>query len=127
MYFRLPDALSATLFLLAIAVAIASPVLDPATAVLSAVIGFCAFWLLRWGYFKWRGREGLGLGDVKLMAAIGALVGWQMIAVVTLIAALMALAVALISKIRGEISDFKSTKLPFGSYLCAATVLVLVM
>lgn len=75
LHFRLPNALTAALLVLGLAVAATDPVRGWQDGVLSAAVGAAAFWLIRWGYFCWRGREGLGLGDVKLIAGIGG-VGW---------------------------------------------------
>jgi leader peptidase (prepilin peptidase)/N-methyltransferase len=56
-------------------------------AVLGAAIGYLALWLLATGYRYWRGIDALGLGDAKLLAALGAWLGWQMLPTVLLIAA----------------------------------------
>lgn len=47
------------------------------TAIWGAVAGYCALWLLAWSYRQMRGYEGLGYGDIKLFAALGACCGWQ--------------------------------------------------
>src|SRR5581483_9261666 len=65
--------------------------------VLGTVAGGASLWLVRAGYYALRGREGLGLGDVKLAAAAGAWVGWQMLSLVLLMAATAALGLVLIA------------------------------
>ena len=114
LWFRLPDLLTATLAVLALIWAALFG--DIITALIGAGIGAGAFWLLRVGYRAVRGREGLGLGDVKLMVGLGALSGPWLLSHLALIAALLALTVALAQRARLE-SD---RALPFGAALAAA-------
>lgn len=89
-------------------------------AVIGAVSGYASLALLYWLYRWLRGREGLGYGDVKLLAALGAWQGWQPLPTLVLIASGLALAVTggrFI--IRGDITAFKNP-LPFGPFLAAA-------
>ena len=53
------------------------PVLSFVDSVLGAIVGSGLLWLVAEGYFRLRGREGMGLGDVKMMAAVGAFLGLQ--------------------------------------------------
>jgi leader peptidase (prepilin peptidase)/N-methyltransferase len=59
-----------------------------ANAVLGAILGGGILWLIAWGYETFAGREGMGYGDVKLLAMIGAFLGWQAIPAVIVIASL---------------------------------------
>ena len=90
---------------------------------LGAAAGFAAFMAVRWAYRALRRREGLGLGDAKLMAAAGAWVAWPGLASVVFLAALAALAVAVARGLPGGALD-PAGKIPFGAYLAAATGLV---
>jgi leader peptidase (prepilin peptidase) / N-methyltransferase len=97
----LPDALSLPLIPAGLAVAWAlDPALLPGHA-LGAIIGFAAFVVIAWAYRRLRHREGLGLGDAKLLAAAGAWLGWQALPSVVLIAAATGLALALAGSIEG--------------------------
>ncbi len=88
-----------------------------------AVAGFAALLLVRWAYRRLRGREGLGLGDAKLLAGAGAWVSWPGLPSVVFLAAASALAIALCSSlVRRRIA--LTDRVPFGSYLCLATWLV---
>jgi leader peptidase (prepilin peptidase) / N-methyltransferase len=72
------------------------------------------------GYRRWRGRDGLGLGDVKLAAVAGAWLGWTTIFAVIEVAALAALGVYFINA-RARKRPLKTTEfLPFGSFLAPA-------
>jgi|SRR6056297_462098 len=116
---RLPDPLNAAL----LAAGLGLGALGPGTgaSLVGAGLGAGAFLAIRLGYHALRGREGLGLGDVKLMAGIGAGLGWQALPLVALAAALAALGVTLALR-RGKVA--RDAEIPFGAYLCAAAALV---
>lgn len=122
--FRLPDALNVLLLLAGLGLATQDPRLDLSGGIAGAVIGAGAFWMIRIGYARLRGREGLGLGDVKLMAGIGAGLGWAALPAVALLAALGALALTLLDARRRGATARAQTEIPFGAYLCGAAALV---
>ena len=127
LWFRLPDPLTGALFGLGLALAILDPSRGWADGALSAAIGTGAFLLIRWGYQAARRREGLGLGDVKLMAGIGAALGWPLLPYVTLLAGGLALTVVALEMLRDGKRPDGAARLPFGSYLCAAAALIAVI
>ena len=121
-HFILPDVLTLPLIPAGLtATWLTSPALLP-DAVLGAAAGFKSFWLVREGYYRLRGREGLGFGDVKLMAGLGAWLGWQSLASVVLIAAIAGLIVLLPTALRRE--EVTGLRLPFGAYLALGAWLV---
>src|ERR1019366_5974090 len=65
------------------------PALSFADSVLGAVAGRGFLWVVAEGYFRLRGREGMGLGDVKMMAAVGAFLGIQRTLLTVLAGSLM--------------------------------------
>lgn len=87
------------------------------------LIGAAAAWLLLaaigQAYLRMRGRIGMGGGDPKLFAAIGAWVGWHALPIVLLAASLAGLAAALALRIAGRPIDARS-QLPFGAFLALA-------
>lgn len=91
----------------------------------SAAGGFFAltFWITAEVYYRVRDREGLGLGDVKMMLTLGAFMGLYQTALVILLASVVGAVVggALIYWQRGSLS---TTEIPFGSFLAAAAVIV---
>ncbi len=92
-------------------------------AAAGAALGFLSFALIGWLYRRLRGREGLGLGDAKLLAAAGAWLTWQALPSVVALAALTGLATALArSLVRHSLPV--GERLPFGPHLAAATWLV---
>ena len=91
---------------------------------LGAALGYGALAGIGWVYWALRGREGLGLGDAKLLAAGGAWLSWPALPSVVLIAALLALAVALGARLARRTPLTAATRVAFGPYLAAAIWLV---
>ena len=116
----LPDALTMPLAALGIVVAVLLPAADPLDHVLGAVGGFAAFWLVALAYRATRGREGLGAGDAKLLAAAGAWVSWSGLPGVVLLGAVLALVTVLALRVAGR-RQATAKPIPFGPYLCLAT------
>jgi leader peptidase (prepilin peptidase)/N-methyltransferase len=90
---------------------------------LGAVAGFAFFGAVAIAYRALRGREGLGLGDAKLLAAAGAWVGWAGLPSVIFLAAMFGLLTAIAFRIAGRRID-RATELPFGPCLAMAFWLV---
>lgn len=84
-------------------------------ALLGVAIGGGSLWGVRGAYYLWRREEGLGLGDVKLLAAIGAFLGWQL-TLLTLVLASFAGALVGGLLLLTQRGDMK-TALPFGTVL----------
>jgi len=122
--FRLPDGLTGPLFLIGILLAWEDPSRDLSGALIGAAIGAGTFLALRIAYQALRGREGLGWGDVKLMAGIGAGLGVMALPVVTLVAAVLAMAVAGIAALRRGARPDGDLAIAFGAYLAGAAGLV---
>jgi len=86
---------------------------------IGAALGYAGLALLAAAYRRLRGAEGLGLGDAKLLGAIGAWWGWTALPPVLLLASVAGLLWALALRLRGRTIDGK-TALPFGTFLCLA-------
>jgi leader peptidase (prepilin peptidase)/N-methyltransferase len=94
---------------------------------IGAAAGFALFALIALAYRRLRGRDGLGLGDAKLLAAGGAWVGWQALPTVVGLAAALALLVVLASRLAARAptaTPAADTPIAFGPYLAAAIWLV---
>ena len=115
-YFLLPDFLTLPLI---VAGLFATWIFDPPALPmhgLGAVLGFALVVAVRFLYWTLRHREGMGLGDAKLMAAAGAWVSFEGIASVVLIGAIAGLAFALLASLRkGSIA--LTDRVPFGAFL----------
>lgn len=88
-----------------------------------AAAGYLLFRGIARLYRALRGREGLGEGDAKLLAAAGAWVGWAALPEVVLVAALLGLGAAAIARLRGQALS-GATAIPFGPCLALALWLV---
>jgi leader peptidase (prepilin peptidase) / N-methyltransferase len=99
-----------------------APVLSLADALLGAAVGGGLLWLVSEAYFKLRGREGMGLGDVKMMLMAGAFLGAKRTLLTILAGSLLGsvLGVAIILARRKD-ADYE---LPFGTFLGAGALLV---
>lgn len=98
------------------------PALSFADAVLGAVAGSGFLWVVAEGYFRLRGREGMGLGDVKMMAAVGAFLGPQRTLLTVLAGSLLGSVIGiLLIAISKKGRDYE---LPFGTFLGAGALLV---
>ena len=95
-----------------------------AEAVIGGAAGYLVLWAFYWGHRLVTGREGMGRGDFKLLAALGAWLGWQGILPVVLVASVLGVAFALVAILRGAAT--RGTPIPFGTFLCVGgTVVVL--
>jgi leader peptidase (prepilin peptidase)/N-methyltransferase len=88
---------------------------------IGAALGYGTLFAINMLYRRLRGRDGLGLGDAKLLGAIGAWTGWQLLPLVLVCASLAGLAWALALKLRG-VEVERTTRLPFGTFLCLAVL-----
>jgi leader peptidase (prepilin peptidase)/N-methyltransferase len=119
----LPDQLTLSLLVLGLTVAYATVPEDLSNRLIGAAVGFFSFLTLRKIYQWLRHREGLGLGDVKLLAGIGAWVSWVSLPSVVLLAALLGLLTVLIKACLGW--RIKQTdRVPFGTFLAVSAWLV---
>ena len=114
----LPDLLTAPILLLGLVVAGIEGRLGDSIA--GALLGFTVFALIAMAYRRWRGRDGLGLGDAKLLGAAGAWVGWAGLPSIVLLASVAALIVALPTAIRVA-EGVGRREIAFGPYLAGAT------
>ncbi len=97
---------------------------DIQSAVLGAALGYMVLWLVFWAFKFITGKEGMGYGDFKLLAAICAWLGFQMWPVVILLSAVAGSVVGIIGiVVRGK---DKGAKIPFGPYLAAAGFIALI-
>ena len=119
----LPDVLTLPLILFGLAVGGALQPEGLADLVGGVVCGYGALWAIGWVYRRLRGREGLGMGDAKLLAAAGAWVGASGLPSVLFGAAVAALLAAGGMMLAGHRVD-RHTALPFGPFLALAMWLV---
>ena len=83
----LPDSLTMPLLWLGLLVNTQSMFVDPVTAIIGATAGYLALWSVYWGFKLLTGKEGMGYGDFKMLAMVGAWLGWQVLPITVLISA----------------------------------------
>jgi len=96
---------------------------DLKSAVLGAAAGYMSLWAVYWAFKLATGKEGMGFGDFKLLAAIGAWTGWIMLPLTILLSsfvgAVVGLALIVLTK------HGRDVPIPFGPYLAAAGIIAL--
>jgi leader peptidase (prepilin peptidase)/N-methyltransferase len=122
-YFLLPDFLTLPLIAAGILVNSALYVDLPVNYGVGAAAGYAFVRLLRFVYRRLRSREGMGLGDAKLLAAAGAWVSWSGLPSVVLVASLLALTVVLVQSLLRKRLD-PQQHVPFGAFLSAGLWIV---
>lgn len=119
----IPDAFTAAIALLGAAQVWRDGPAGPVDALAGAAMGGGLLWLVRALYSRARGREGLGLGDVKLAAAAGIWTGASAFSLYLFLASLLGFAVAGLLALRARKLDMQAAA-PFGPALAAALVIV---
>ena len=126
----LPDAITLPLMWLGLLASVAwtpGPSLaipvDPWSSIVGAAAGYLVLWSVYWAFKLLTGKEGMGYGDFKLLAALGAWLGWQMLPLVLLLAACSGAVIGIALIVAG--GRDRSAPMPFGPYLAAAGWLAL--
>ena len=119
----LPDSITLPLVWLGLLFNLFGTYTSLSSAVIGAMAGYLSLWSVYWGFRLATGKEGMGFGDFKLLAAIGAWLGWQMLPVTillsSLVGAIVGVGLIVLAK-RG-----RNVPIPFGPYLAAAGLLAL--
>lgn len=120
----LPDAIVLPLIWLGLIANSFTLFTDLQTALWGAVTGYLSLWLVFWVFKLVTGKEGMGYGDFKLLAMLGAWGGWQILPLTILLSSLVgAILGIIILKARGQSN---ATPLPFGPYLAIAGWIALI-
>ena len=119
----LPDDITLPLLWLGLLANIMGIFTDLPSAVIGAVAGYLSLWLVYWGFKLLTHKEGMGYGDFKLLAALGAWMGWQMLPLIILLSALVGAVVGIVGIIVA--GREKGARIPFGPYLAAAGFIAL--
>ena len=93
-------------------------------AVWGAVAGYMSLWLVYWAFKLATGKEGMGFGDFKLFAALGAWFGWQALVPIILMASVIGAVVGIVMKLNSSLRE--GGQIPFGPFLAMAGVTAMV-
>ncbi len=114
----LPDQLTLPLLWLGLLISLIPLFVDPASAIIGAAIGWLSLWSVFWLFKLMTGKEGMGYGDFKLLAALGAWMGAMALLPIILLSSLIG-AIVGASMLAAKGKD-KSTPIPFGPFIAAA-------
>jgi leader peptidase (prepilin peptidase) / N-methyltransferase len=127
----LPDQLTYPLLWLGLLVSLWHPVWDagaspvsPRDSIIGAAAGYLSLWSVYWVFKLLTGKEGMGYGDFKLFAALGAWLGWMMLLPIILFASLVGAVVGVVIIVRQR--KGKDTQIAFGPFLAVAGWLALI-
>ena len=119
----LPDAITLPLLWAGLVSAALGWTVDPVTAVVGAAAGYLSLWAVYWFFKLATGKEGMGYGDFKLLAALGAWLGWQAVLPIVLGASVIGAVVGILMKLSGALREGRYV--PFGPFLAGAGLVVM--
>jgi leader peptidase (prepilin peptidase)/N-methyltransferase len=119
----LPDAITLPLLWLGLLLNAAGVFTDLRSAVIGAAAGYLSLWSVYWLFKLATGKEGMGFGDFKLLAAVGAWCGWQVLPLTILLSSFIGAAVGIALMVFAR--HGRGVPIPFGPYLGAAGVVAL--
>jgi leader peptidase (prepilin peptidase)/N-methyltransferase len=94
-------------------------------AVIGAAAGYLSLWSIFWAYKLATGKEGMGYGDFKMNAAIGAFFGWKMLPLVILVSSVVGLAFGLLQMIAAKRGYDGAFRFHFGPYLALGAIVAM--
>lgn len=119
----LPDSINQPLLWAGLVAALLDWTIPLPQAVMGALVGYLSLWSVYWLFKLTTGKEGMGYGDFKLLAALGAWLGWQMILPIVLGASVIGAVVGIAMKLSAKLREGRYV--PFGPFLAGAGLVVL--
>ena len=119
----LPDIINQPLLWAGLAAAAMGWTIPLAGSVQGALLGYLSLWSVYWLFKLATGKEGMGQGDFKLLAALGAWLGWQMVLPIVLAASLVGAVVGIAMKMNASLREGRYV--PFGPFLAGGGLVVL--
>ncbi len=114
----LPDSITLPFLWLGLGISLAGVFTDPASAIIGALMGYLSLWSVYILFKLTTGKEGMGHGDFKLLAMLGAWLGWQAVLPIILLSSIVGAIVGItLIVVRGR---DKNMPIPFGPYLATA-------
>ncbi|MGD8310001.1 MAG: A24 family peptidase [Chromatiales bacterium] len=114
----LPDVVTLPLLWIGLLLSLAGLFTGPEAAILGAAAGYLSLWVVYQAFRLLTGKEGMGYGDFKLLAAFGAWLGWQYLPLVLLLSALVGSLVGIAMIV--ALARDRRLPIPFGPYLAGA-------
>lgn len=120
-HYLLPDKFTLSGIVIGLVGALLNPDRSFQAAALGVLLGGGFLWAIAYLYYAARNREGLGGGDIKLLAWIGAVLGWQAIPFVILFASVTGAVIGVVMAMRSK--EGFNKPIPFGPFLAAGALL----
>jgi len=120
----LPNKLTYTGMIFAVAISFIDPSISWSESLIGMCVGYGSLWVIAKSFYLLRGIDGMGHGDFKMLAMIGAFLGWQSLVFIPLVASLTGILFAIISLKNNKNKD-KNTEFPFGQYLAVAAFIMI--
>jgi leader peptidase (prepilin peptidase)/N-methyltransferase len=120
----LPDDLTLPLLWCGLLININGSFTSLSSSVIGAAAGYLSLWSIYWLFKLTTGKEGMGYGDFKLLAALGAWMGWSMLPLIILLSSLVGALVGISLMVFTKMS--KNNTIPFGPYLAVAGLIALI-
>ncbi len=117
-YHLLPDQLTLLLVWIGLFLSLFSVFANSHDAIIGAIAGYLIFAIVQWLFKTVTGKIGMGQGDYKFLAGLGAFLGWQQLPLIILLASVVGLLFGIMQMIIRN--QFKSIPIPFGPYLAFA-------
>lgn len=119
----LPDAITLPLLWCGLLFNLGNTYADLPSAVIGAMAGYLSLWSVYWGFKLLTGKEGMGYGDFKLLAALGAWLGWQMLPLIVLLSSMVGAVVGILLIVLAKRG--REVPIPFGPYLATAGLIAI--
>ena len=119
----LPDSITLPLLWAGLLLNLGGTFTDIRSAVVGAATGYLSLWAVYWSFKLATGKEGMGYGDFKLLAAIGAWLGWQILPLTILVSSMVGAVVGIALIVFAK--HGRNIPIPFGPYLAAAAIIAL--
>ncbi len=114
----LPDNITLPFLWLGLGLSLWNVYIDSHAAIIGAIAGYLSLWTVYWTFKLITGKEGMGFGDFKLLAMLGAWMGWKMLPVIILLSSAVGAIVGITLIV--ALGRDKTIPIPFGPYLAAA-------
>ncbi len=120
----LPDAITLPFLWVGLGASLFHLFTEPQSAIIGAMAGYLALWSVYWAFKLLTGKEGMGYGDFKLLAMLGAWMGWQALPTIIILSSVVGAAIGIgLMLFRGR---DKNIPIPFGPYLTIAGWITLI-
>lgn len=119
----LPDDITLPLMWAGLLVNMFGTFTDLRSAVIGAAAGYLSLWSVYWGFKLATGKEGMGYGDFKLLAALGAWLGWQALPALILLSSVIGAVIGIGAMVSGLTK--RGEPIPFGPFLAAAGIVAM--